>query len=79
MLENDCFIDLQGDKLCLSYLLAVIFEKMFASYLFSDKNQKLLRMCRIQITKQAVAILLLISGNDLNMQTDIKVIVTCKE
>ena len=31
--------------------------------LFPDKNQKPLRMCRMQITKQAVAILSLISGN----------------
>ena len=62
MLENDCFVDLEGGKLCLSYLLAVISEKMFASYVFPDKNQKPLRMCRLQITKQAVAILSLISG-----------------
>ena len=26
-LENDCFVDLEGSKLCLSYLLAVISEK----------------------------------------------------
>ena len=26
-LENDCFIDLKGNKLCLSYLLTVISEK----------------------------------------------------
>ena len=62
-LENDCVIDLEGGKLCLSFLLAVISEKMFASYVFPDKNQKPLRMCRMQITKQAVAILSLISGN----------------
>ena len=49
---------------CLSYLLAVISEKMFASYVFPDKNQKPLRMCRMQITEQAVVILSLISGND---------------
>ena len=63
MFKNDCFIDLEGGKLCLSFLLAVISEKMFASYVFSDKNQKPLRRCRMQITKQAVAILALISGN----------------
>ena len=61
-LENDCFVDLEGSKLCLSYLLAVISEKMFASYVFPDKNQKPLRMCRMQITKQAVTIVSLISG-----------------
>ena len=33
-LENDCFVDLEGDTLCLSYLLAVISEKTFASYVF---------------------------------------------
>ena len=60
-LENDCFVDLEGSKLCLSYLLAVISEKMFASYVFPDKNQKPLRMCRMHITKQAVAIVSLIS------------------
>ena len=64
MFKNDCFVDLEGGKLCLSYLLAVISEKMFGSYVFPDKNQKTLRMCRMQITKQAVAILSLISGND---------------
>ena len=42
-LENDCFVDLGGGKLCLSYLLAVISEQMFASYVFPDKNQKALR------------------------------------
>ena len=62
-LENDCFVDLEDSKLCLSYLLAVIPEKMFASYLFSDKNQKTLRMCRTQTTTQAVAIVSLISGD----------------
>ena len=64
-LENDFFVDLEGAKLCLSYLLAIIniSEKMFASYLFADKNQKLLRMCRMQMSKQVVAILSLISGN----------------
>ena len=65
MSENDCFVDLQGGKLCLSYLLAVISEKMFASCVFPDKNQKPLRRCRMQITKQAVVILSQISGNDL--------------
>ena len=49
-LENDCFVDLEGSKLCPSYLLAVISEKMFASHVFSDKNQNPLRMCRMQIT-----------------------------
>ena len=63
MFKNDCFIDLEVGKLCLSFLLAIISEKMFASYVFPDKNQKPLRMCRMQITKQAVAILSLISGN----------------
>ena len=38
-------------------------EKIFASYVFPDKNQKPLHMCRVQISKQAVAILSLISGN----------------
>ena len=55
-LENDCFVDLEGSKLCLSYLLAVISEKMFASYVFPDKNQK-------PFTTQAVAIVSLISGD----------------
>ena len=64
--ENGCLVDLEGGKLCLSYLLAVISEKMFASYVFPDKNQKPLRMCRMQITKQAVAIFPLISGNENN-------------
>ena len=36
---------------------------MFASYVFPDKNQKPLRQYRMQVTKQAVAILSLISGN----------------
>ena len=55
-LENDCFVDLEGGKLCLSYMLAVISEKMFASYVYPDKNQKPLRTRRMQITTQAVAI-----------------------
>ena len=51
-LENDCFfVDLEGSKLCLSYLLTVISEKMFASYVFPDKNQKPLRMCRMQFSQ----------------------------
>ena len=54
-LENDCFVDLEGGKLCLSYLLAVISEKVSASYVFPDENQNPLRMCRMQITKEAVA------------------------
>ena len=54
-LDNDCFIDLEVGKLCLSYLLAEISEKVFVSYVFPDKNQTPLRMCRMQITKQAVA------------------------
>ena len=62
MLKNDCFIDLEVGKLCLSFLLAAISEKMFGSYVFPNKNQKPLRMSRTQITKQAVAILSLISG-----------------
>ena len=62
-LENDCFIDLEGGKLCLSYSLAVNSEKIFAFYLFPDKSQKPFRMCRMQITKQVVAMLSLISGN----------------
>ena len=62
-MENDCFVDLEGGQLCLSYLLAAISGKMFTSYIFPDKNQKPLRRCRMQITKQAVAILSLISGN----------------
>ena len=53
-LENDCFVDLEGGKLCLSDLLAVISEKMFASYVFPGKNQKPLRMYRMQISKPAV-------------------------
>ena len=63
MFKNDCFIDLEVGKLCLSFLLAVISEKMFASYVFPDKNQKPLRMSRMQITTQAVVIFSLISGN----------------
>ena len=61
-MENYCFVDLEDSKLCLSYLLAVISEKMFASYVFPDKNQNPLRMCRMQITTQAVAFVSLISG-----------------
>ena len=53
-LENDCFIDLESDNLCLSYLLTVI----------SEKNQKPLRRCRMQITKQTAANLSLISGTE---------------
>ena len=53
MLGNDCFVDLEIVKLCLSFLLAVISEKVFVSYVFPDKNQKPLRLCRMQITKQA--------------------------
>ena len=37
---------------------------MLASYVFPDENQKPLRMCRMQSTKQAVAILSLITGNE---------------
>ena len=36
---------------------------MFASFVFPDKNQKPLHVSRMQITKQAVAILSLISAN----------------
>ena len=53
MFKNNCFIDLEEGKLCLSFLLTVISEKMFASYVFLDKNQKPLRMSRMQITMQA--------------------------
>ena len=35
---------------------------------FPDKNQKPLRMCRMQIAKQAVAIFSLISGNEDNKE-----------
>ena len=38
-LENDCSIHLRSGELCLSYLLAVIFKKIFVSYVFPDKNQ----------------------------------------
>ena len=63
-LENDCFIDLKGNKLCLSYLLAVISEKCSRPMYFLIKiKSHALRMFRMQITKQAVAILSLISGN----------------
>ena len=61
--KNDYIIDLEVDKLCLRFLLAVISEKMFASHVFPDKNQNPLRMSHMQTTKQAVAILSLISGN----------------
>ena len=57
MFENDCFIDLLGGKLCLSFLLAVVSKKIFASYEFPDKNQKPLRMCRMQIIEQVMDIL----------------------
>ena len=49
MFKSDCVIDLEVGKL-ITPLLAVISEKMFASYVFSDKNQKPLRMSRMQIT-----------------------------
>ena len=60
MFNNDRFIDLEIGKLRLRFLLAVIAEKMFASYVFPDKNQTPLRISRMQITKQGVAILSLI-------------------
>ena len=64
-LENDCFVDLEGGKLYLSYLLAVISEKKFSrSMYFLIKIKRHMRRCRMQITKQAVAILSLISGNE---------------
>ena len=62
-------LNLEVGKLWLSFLLAVISKKMFASYVFRDKNQKPLRMSRMQITKQAVAILSLISGNGFVLYT----------
>ena len=36
-LENDCFVDLEGGKLCLSYLLAVISEKCLRPMYFLIK------------------------------------------
>ena len=42
--KNDYFIDLEVGKLFLSFLLAEISEKMFASCVFHNKNQKPLRM-----------------------------------
>ena len=60
-LENDCFIDLEGGKLCLSYLLAVISEKCSRPMYFLIKiKSHCVRMYRMQITKKAVAILSLI-------------------
>ena len=70
------FVGLEVGKLCLNYLLAVISEKMFASYVFPDKNQNPLRMCRMQITKQAVVILSLISGNAACNETIWKILVS---
>ena len=49
MFANDCLTDLKG--------------RQTAHKLSSNKNQKSLRMSRMLITKQAVAILSLISGN----------------
>ena len=75
-LENAGFTHVQSGKLCLSYLLAVISEKMFASYVFPAKNQKLLRMNRTKFTKEAVAILSLIPGKETanaNLQTSHRV------
>ena len=63
MFKNDCFIELEVDKHCLSFLLAEISEQMYASYVFPDKNQNPLCMSRMQITKQAVIILSLISSD----------------
>ena len=57
--KNDWFIDIEVGKLCLSYLLGACcnFWKnvRVLCNVFPDKNQKPLRMCRMQITNQAVA------------------------
>ena len=45
---------------------SVISEKL-SSYVFPDKNQKLLRVSRMQITKQAVDTLSPISGSAYTM------------
>ena len=64
MFKNDCFNYWSRCRQTVPKLSALaVISEMFASYAFPDKNQKPLRMCRIQITKQAVAILSLISGN----------------
>ena len=63
MFENDCFVYVEGGKLCRSFLLSVISEKMFVFYVFLDKIQKPLRMSRMQIVKQVVTTLSPISGN----------------
>ena len=49
---NYFFIDLEGGKVSLTFLLATIYEKKFASYVFPDKNQKPLFMTRTQITNK---------------------------
>ena len=73
--DLDKYANKMFNKLRLSFLLAVIAEKMFASYVFSDKNQTPLRISRMQITKQGVAILSLILvmkiawNNDILLQT----------
>ena len=46
MFENDCFIDLDGRKMYLSFLLVLISEKMFSSDVFPDKNRKPFHMSR---------------------------------
>ena len=57
-------IDLEGSKLCLSYLLAVISEKCSGHIYFLIKiKSHYVCMCRMKIIKQAVTILSLISGN----------------
>ena len=50
--ENYCFIDLEGGKVSLTFLLAVIYEKKFASCVFPDNNQKPLFMSRTQINNK---------------------------
>ena len=65
MLQSDCFIDLEVGKLFLSFVLPVISEKNVCVLVFTDKNQKPLRVSRMQITNQAVAILSQISGNEI--------------
>lgn len=55
-LKNDCIIHLGGSKLCRS--LCPIYSLL---------RIKAIAASRVQITKQAVAILISISGNDLKL------------
>ena len=65
MFKNNCFIDLEEGKLCLSFLLAVISKKKCLRpmyFLIKIKSHCVWVACKLP-SKQAVAILSLISDN----------------